>query len=92
MGSSKAVPQLIEHQVNVTADVRDGLYSGTNDIVRRLTGAEPLTIDAFIERNPQHFEQRAAWSKAGLRTGNVKGASASRVRVCGARRALRSSD
>jgi uncharacterized protein YbjT (DUF2867 family) len=53
-------PQLIEHQVNVVADVRDGLYSGTNDTVHRLTGTEPLTIEAFIERNREHFGHRAA--------------------------------
>jgi NAD(P)H dehydrogenase (quinone) len=53
-------PQLIEHQVNVTADVRDGLYSGTNDIVRRLTGAEPLTIEAFVQRNRERFSQGSA--------------------------------
>jgi len=53
-------PQLIEHQLNVAADVRAGLYSGTNDTVRRLTGAEPLTIEAFIERNRQRFDAAPA--------------------------------
>ena len=53
-------PQLIEHQVNVAADVRDGLYSGTNDAVRQLTGSEPLTIEAFIQRNRQRFDAAPA--------------------------------
>jgi len=62
-------PQLIEHQVNVAADVRDGLYSGINDTVRRLTGSDPLTIEAFIERNRQRFEAAPAEAhgKSGVR-------------------------
>lgn len=53
-------PHLVEHLVNVAVDYRNGLYAGTNDIVRTLTGTEPLTVEAFIERNRQSFDQGAA--------------------------------
>lgn len=50
-------PHLVQHLVNVAVDYRNGIFSGTDDTVRKITGADPLTVEAFTERNKQHFEQ-----------------------------------
>jgi NAD(P)H dehydrogenase (quinone) len=47
---------LIQHLSHVTVDYRNGIFSGTNDVVRDLTGTAPLTVEAFIERNKQRFD------------------------------------
>jgi uncharacterized protein YbjT (DUF2867 family) len=54
-------PHLIQHLTNVAVDYRNGIFAGTNDVVRTLTGVEPLTVEAFIERNKQYFDGRANW-------------------------------
>jgi NAD(P)H dehydrogenase (quinone) len=51
-------PHFVQHLVNVAVDYRNGIFSGTNDAVRTLTGQEPLTVEAFIERNKQYFDGR----------------------------------
>ena len=47
---------LVQHLSNVAVDYRNGIFAGTNDVVRTLTGVEPLTVEAFVERNKQHFD------------------------------------
>jgi uncharacterized protein YbjT (DUF2867 family) len=42
---------LVQHLTNVAIDYRNGIFSGTNDAVRTITGVEPLTVEAFVERN-----------------------------------------
>jgi uncharacterized protein YbjT (DUF2867 family) len=54
-------PHLIQHLTNVAVDYRNGIFAGTNDVVRTLTGVQPLTVEAFIERNKQYFDGRANW-------------------------------
>lgn len=46
---------LVQHLVNVAIDYRNGIFAGTNDVVRDLTGAEPLTVEAFVERNRAYY-------------------------------------
>jgi NAD(P)H dehydrogenase (quinone) len=41
----------VQHLTNVAIDYRNGIFSGTNDAVRTITGSEPLTVEAFVERN-----------------------------------------
>lgn len=45
----------IQHLVNVAVDYRNGIFAGTNGVVRTLTGVEPLTVEAFVERNRDQF-------------------------------------
>jgi NAD(P)H dehydrogenase (quinone) len=54
-------PHFVQHLVNVAVDYRNGIFSGTNDVVRTLTGQEPLTVEAFIERNKKYFDGRESW-------------------------------
>jgi uncharacterized protein YbjT (DUF2867 family) len=42
---------IVQHLINVAIDYRNGIFSGTNDAVRTITGADPLTVEAFVERN-----------------------------------------
>ncbi|GAB3966113.1 NAD(P)H-binding protein [Actinoallomurus acanthiterrae] len=55
-------PHFVQHLINVAVDYRNGVFAGTNDTVRTLAGAEPLTVEAFIERNRQYFDGRARWN------------------------------
>jgi hypothetical protein len=54
-------PHLIQHLTNVAVDYRNGIFAGTNNVVRTLTGVQPLTVEAFIERNKQYFDGQANW-------------------------------
>ncbi|MEU3755789.1 NmrA family NAD(P)-binding protein [Streptomyces olivoreticuli] len=49
----------IQHLTNVAVDYRNGIFAGTNDVVRSLTGRDPLTVGAFVERNRQLFDEPA---------------------------------
>ncbi len=49
----------IQHLTNVAVDYRNGIFAGTNDVVRSLTGRDPLTVAAFVERNRQLFDEPA---------------------------------
>ncbi|MFF7890023.1 NAD(P)H-binding protein [Streptomyces sp. NPDC020794] len=49
----------IQHLTNVAVDYRNGIFAGTNDVVRTLTGRDPLTVAAFVERNKQYFDEPA---------------------------------
>lgn len=55
-------PHRVQHLINVAVDYRNGIFAGTNDTVRTLTGVEPLTVEAFIERNKQYFDGRERWN------------------------------
>jgi uncharacterized protein YbjT (DUF2867 family) len=54
-------PHLVQHLVNVAIDYRNGIFSGTNDVVRTLTGADPLTVEAFTEGRKEFFNGPATW-------------------------------
>ncbi|GAA4639287.1 hypothetical protein GCM10023196_100340 [Actinoallomurus vinaceus] len=55
-------PHFVQHLINVAVDYRNGIFAGTNDTVRTLTGVEPLTVEAFIERNKQYYDGRERWN------------------------------
>ena len=58
-----ADPYFVQHMVNIAIDYRNGVFAGTNDMVRKLTGVEPLTVEAFVERNKRFFEDSASWNR-----------------------------
>ena len=47
---------LIQHLGSVAMDYRNGIFAGTNDIVRTVGGAEPQTVQEFVTRNKQYYE------------------------------------
>ncbi len=49
-----------QHIAAVAQDCRDGLFSGTNDLVEKLTGQKPLGMMDYIVKNKALFSQSAA--------------------------------
>ena len=43
-------PFLVQHLVEVAQNYRDGIFSGTNDVVEKITGTPPLSVPAFIDK------------------------------------------
>lgn len=39
----------------VAQDCRDGLFAGTNDVIERITGEPPMTVQTFVSRHRQAF-------------------------------------
>jgi uncharacterized protein YbjT (DUF2867 family) len=48
-------PHFIQHISAVAQDCRDGLFSGTNDLVLKLTGRNPLPMVDYITKNKALF-------------------------------------
>jgi uncharacterized protein YbjT (DUF2867 family) len=48
-------PHFIQHISAVAQDCRDGLFSGTNDVVEKLTGRKPLEMVDYIVKNKALF-------------------------------------
>jgi NAD(P)H dehydrogenase (quinone) len=51
----KFPPFLVQHLAEVAQNYRDGIFSGTNDIVERITGTPALTVQQFITNNRAAF-------------------------------------
>ncbi|OAH45389.1 NmrA family transcriptional regulator [Sphingobium yanoikuyae] len=48
-------PFLVQHLAAVAQDYRDGLFAGTNDVIERITGVPPMTVQEFVSRHRQAF-------------------------------------
>jgi uncharacterized protein YbjT (DUF2867 family) len=48
-------PHFIQHVSAVAQDCRDGIFSGTNDVVEKLTGQKPLQMVDYIVKNKALF-------------------------------------
>src|SRR5580704_7838669 len=51
----KFPPFLVQHLGEVAQNYRDGIFSGVNDVVEKITGTPPLTIQQFIAQNRAAF-------------------------------------
>ncbi|WP_050422496.1 NmrA family NAD(P)-binding protein [Bradyrhizobium tropiciagri] len=51
----KFPPFLVQHLVEVAQNYRDGIFSGTNDAVEKITGTPPLSVRQFIALNRAVF-------------------------------------
>jgi NAD(P)H dehydrogenase (quinone) len=51
----KFPPFLVQHLVEVAQNYRDGIFAGTNDDVKRITGTPALSVPAFIEKHKKAF-------------------------------------
>ena len=47
---------LFQHLKEVAIDHQNGIFEGTNDLVEKLGGRPPMTLEAFIVKNRQAFE------------------------------------
>lgn len=48
-------PHFIQHVSAVAQDCQDGMFSGTNDLVEKLTGQMPLQMVDYIVKNKALF-------------------------------------
>ena len=48
-------PHFIQHISAVAQDCRDGVFSGTNDLVEKLTGQKPMQMVDYIVKNKAQF-------------------------------------
>lgn len=49
---------LFQHLREVAIDHQNGVFEGTNDLVEKLGGRPPLTLEAFITKHRKAFELR----------------------------------
>jgi NAD(P)H dehydrogenase (quinone) len=47
---------LIQHFIEVAIDYQNGIFAGTNDVIEKITGHAPQTIEAFLADNRSAFE------------------------------------
>jgi NAD(P)H dehydrogenase (quinone) len=47
---------LIQHFVEVAIDYQNGIFAGTNDVIERITGKAPQSVEAFVTANRQLFD------------------------------------
>ena len=45
----------IQHIKEVVIDHQNGVFEGTNDLVEKLGGRPPMTLEAFIEKHRAAF-------------------------------------
>ena len=48
----------IQHLRSVAIDYRNGVFAGTNDIVKTVGGRDPQTVREFVTRNKKYYEER----------------------------------
>jgi NAD(P)H dehydrogenase (quinone) len=48
-------PFFVQHLAAVAQDCRDGLFAGTNDVIERITGEPPMTVQTFVSRHREVF-------------------------------------
>jgi uncharacterized protein YbjT (DUF2867 family) len=46
----------VQHLREVAIDHQNGIFAGTNDLVEKLGGRPPMTLEAFIEKHRAAFE------------------------------------
>ena len=49
----------IQHLRAVAIDYRNGVFAGTNDIVKTVGGTEPQTVQEFVTRNKQSYDDKS---------------------------------
>jgi NAD(P)H dehydrogenase (quinone) len=47
---------LVQHLSNVAVDYQNGVFAGTNDVVEKLGGQPPLSVERYVRENISAFE------------------------------------
>ncbi|MEV5752422.1 NAD(P)H-binding protein [Actinoallomurus sp. NPDC052308] len=55
-----AAEHLIQHLLAVAIDYRNGIFAGTNDLVKTIGGADPLDVESFTALNRASFDLHTA--------------------------------
>lgn len=53
-------PHLIQHLSGVAIDYRNGIFSGTNDLVETIGGSNPIEVKTFVTQNRAFYESHLA--------------------------------
>ncbi|MGQ5653995.1 NmrA family NAD(P)-binding protein [Streptomyces sp. EKR5.2] len=53
-------PHMIQHLLAVAVDYRNGIFAGTNDLVKSIGGIEPLDVESFVARNRAFYDAHTA--------------------------------
>ncbi|WP_261569485.1 hypothetical protein [Frankia gtarii] len=57
----------VQHLRAVASDYVNGVFAGTNDVVKTVGGEEPQTVQEFVTRNRKYYDDRSTidfWSSA----------------------------
>jgi uncharacterized protein YbjT (DUF2867 family) len=57
-----ATPFIVQHLTNVAQDYRDGIFSGTNNLVEVISGSKPTTVEEFVTANRSKFDDDGRYS------------------------------
>ncbi|WP_393101012.1 NAD(P)H-binding protein [Streptomyces sp. LN325] len=55
-----APEHLIQHLLAVAVDYRNGVFSGMNDLVKKIGGADPLDVQGFVAQNRAFYDNHTA--------------------------------
>ncbi|MGY0064036.1 NmrA family NAD(P)-binding protein [Streptomyces sp. LZ34] len=55
-----APEHLIQHLLAVAVDYRNGVFAGTNDLVKKIGGTDPLDVESFVARNRAFYDSHTA--------------------------------
>ncbi|MFD7291482.1 NAD(P)H-binding protein [Streptomyces sp. NPDC059863] len=55
-----ASPHMIQHLLAVAVDYRNGIFAGTNDLVKKIGGTDPLDVEGFVTQNRAFYESHTA--------------------------------
>ncbi|MGW3747207.1 NmrA family NAD(P)-binding protein [Streptomyces sp. NPDC005146] len=55
-----ASPHLIQHLLAVAIDYRNGVFSGMNDLVKKIGGEDPLNVESFVTQNRAFYDNYSA--------------------------------
>lgn len=59
-------PRFIQHIASVAQDYQDGIFAGTNDVIERITGKSPLTLEEWVVHNRAKFADQPVLDSATL--------------------------
>jgi NAD(P)H dehydrogenase (quinone) len=48
---------IIQHFIEVAIDYQNGIFAGTNDVIEKITGQAPQTVEAFVTANRTAFDR-----------------------------------
>ncbi|MFG1687937.1 NmrA family NAD(P)-binding protein [Nonomuraea sp. NPDC049269] len=49
-------PHMIQHLLAVAVDYRNGIFAGTNNLVKKIGGTDPLDVESFVAQNRAFYD------------------------------------
>jgi NAD(P)H dehydrogenase (quinone) len=60
-GAGVMPPFLIQHLCAVAQDYQDGIFAGTDEVIGRVTGKSPMTVQEFVTHPHRPLQARGRW-------------------------------